>query len=60
MGTILLQAVSDETVAAIKAYAIEDGVSPGELVTRLAEFYSQLRVSDEPAVVEARRAARLP
>ncbi len=60
MATILLQAISDDTVAAVKAYAAEAGVSPGEFVTRLVEFYTQLRVSDEPAVVETRRVARLP
>ncbi len=60
MGTILLQAVPDETVAAIKTYAAETGVSPGEIVARLVDFYAKLRVSDESPVVEARKAARLP
>ena len=60
MGTIAAQAVRDETVAAIKAYAAEAGVSPGETVARLVDLYTQLRASDDANVLAARRSARLP
>lgn len=60
MATILLQGVPDEVVVAIKNLAAEAGVSPGELVARLFEFYADLRVSTEPSVLDARRDSYLP
>jgi hypothetical protein len=60
MGTILLQAVPDETITAIKTYAADAGVSPGEIVARLTDFYAELRRSDDPAVLKARHYANLP
>lgn len=60
MGTILLQAVPDETVTAIKTYAAEAGISPGEIVARLTDLYGQLRRSDDAVIIKARRNALLP
>jgi hypothetical protein len=60
MATVLLQGVPDEVVEAIKNVAAEAGVSPGEVVARLYEFYADLRVSTEPSVLDARRLSHLP
>lgn len=60
MATLLLQGVPDELAECINVLASEAGVSTGELVARLYEFYSDLRVSTEPSVLAARRDAYLP
>ena len=60
MATILLHGVPDEIVDAIKSLAAETGVSPGEVIARLYEFYAELRVSTEPTILHARSYSQLP